>query len=44
MLFRSENYEMGDINQIGVLLERLPDEKKQWYLKLLKKIIEIEID
>ena len=42
--FFYENYEMGDINQIGVLLERLPDEKKQWYLKLLKKIIEIEID
>lgn len=42
--FFYDNYQLGDINQIGILLERLSDEKKQWYLKVLKKIIEYEID
>ncbi|PSX20038.1 XRE family transcriptional regulator [Photobacterium kishitanii] len=40
--FFYDNYQLGDIHQIGFLLEQLPNEKRKWYLKLLKKIIEYE--
>ncbi|OBU47643.1 helix-turn-helix transcriptional regulator [Photobacterium phosphoreum] len=40
--FFYDDYQVGDINQIGFLLTNIPEERKKWYLKVLKKIIEFE--
>ncbi|WP_305810248.1 helix-turn-helix transcriptional regulator [Photobacterium kishitanii] len=40
--FFYDNTEIGDIDQISILLEQLPESKKKWFFAVLKKIIECE--
>lgn len=40
--FFYDDVEIGDIDQISILLEQLPENKKKWFFEVLKKIIECE--
>ncbi|HIF9273842.1 TPA: helix-turn-helix domain-containing protein [Photobacterium damselae] len=40
--FYYDTYDFGDVDQIAFLIEQLPNEKKLWYINVLKKIIEYE--
>lgn len=40
--FYYDKYSFGNIDQIAFLIDQLPNEKKLWYINILKNIIEYE--